>query len=222
MVMGRYFQIHFSSDNSTIYNPLVSDIFNGLEEFCIDFNEFFLTFFSYMKYLFAFILIMVGLLTLFRYRGIYLMDRIRSKTKLSQNESVKEKIKKIHVFLGMSYVFMGFGIIFNFLTYIALWILEPLPDGFLFQFLGIGNIIDPSSIYRISNYNAAVSPHERTIYFCFALVSFLALLQITLSIWFITNENKIVHGHYKTFLLLIAGLIEGMFVGFTTCLRFFL
>jgi len=222
MVVGRSYQIDFVSNNTTIYTLLVSDIFNGVEELCMDLNEFFLIFFSYMKYILAFILIFVGLLTLFRYRGIYLMDRFRSKKKLSENESVKEKLKKVHVFLGMSYVFMGFGIIFNFLTYILLWVLDPLPDGFLFQFLGVGNIIDPSSIYRISNYNAAISPHERTIYFCFAFISFLALLQIALSIWFIINENKIIHGHYNIFLILIAGLIEGMLVGFTTCLPFFL
>ncbi len=222
MVMGRYFQIHISSDNTTIYNPLISDIFNGVEELCIDLNGFFLIFFLYMKYIFAFILIIVGLLTLFRYRGIYLMDKIRSKPKLSEKESLKQKVKKVHVFLGMSYIFMGFGVLFNYLTYILMWVLDPLPDGFLFQFLGVGNIIDPASIYRISNYNAALSPHESTIYFCFALVSFVALLQIALSIWFITNENKIIHSHYKTFLVLIAGLIEGMLVGFTTCLPFFL
>ncbi|TXT66934.1 MAG: conserved membrane protein of unknown function [Promethearchaeota archaeon] len=222
MLMGKSIHPLLIAENNTLYTPIVSDIFNGVEELCLDLNEFFLVFFSYMKYIFALVLLLIGTLTLLRFRGIYLMKRIRDKSAFNENKSIKEKLKQTHVFLGIMYLFMGCGILFNYLTHILIWVLEPLPDGFLFQFLGIGNVIDPNSIYRISNYDAAISPHEKTIYFCFALVSLIALLQIILSIWFLTNETSLIHSHTKTFLVLFAGIIEGMLFGFTTSLRFFL
>jgi hypothetical protein len=222
MLVRRSIYISFFSTNSTAITPIVSDVFNGVEELCMDLNNFFLILFSYLKYLFAFILILIGLLTLFKYRGIYLKQKIHSNSSLSNHEPLKEKLKKTHVFLGMVYIFMGVGILFNYLTYILMWTLEPLPDGFLFEFLGIGNVIDPASIERISNYNLAVSPHERTIYLCFALVSFMALLEIFLSIWFLAHQGTIIHNHTKTFGILIFGIIQGMLFGFTKSLIFFI
>jgi len=202
-------------DNST-FTTLVPDIIGGLEDFCLSINEFFLTFFGYMKYLFAIILMILGVLTLLRYRGIYLHQRFRNKT--YKNEELKEKLKKSHVFVGILYFFMGFGMLFNYLIYILIWVLDPLPDRFFFDFINVGNIIKPYDMLRISNIELALAPHEATIFLSVAFISFLSLLQISVCIWFIC-KGSLLHPNY-VYTILIAGVMEGILAGFTTCLPF--
>ena len=130
--MNTFFQLFIKGIN--LDNP-ISEIFLGIEKLCELFNEFFLIFFTYIKYIFAFVLIIIGLMTILRYRGIYSIEKLKQQSKLVGNESWKEKLKQTHVFLGMIYLLMGFGIIFNYITYILIWSFDPLPDRFIFRFI---------------------------------------------------------------------------------------
>ncbi len=71
----------------------------------------------------------------------------------------------------------------------------------------------------IEDINAAKYPHERTIYYCVALISFGAILDVVISIYSIVNKQEI---SKKTFKLLFGGVVMGIFAGWTTCLPLFL
>ncbi|MDX1799213.1 MAG: hypothetical protein R3255_11235, partial [Candidatus Lokiarchaeia archaeon] len=58
-----------------------NDIIEGLENFCIAFNNFFLILCQYLKYIFVFIILTIGILTLLRLRGVYRQSRLVSKDK---------------------------------------------------------------------------------------------------------------------------------------------
>lgn len=208
------------SSNST-FSTIIPDVVGGLEELCISINEFLLLLFGYMKYVFALILMILGVMTLLRYRGVYLYQRF-SYDSHDKSEKFKEKLKKTHVLLGLFYIFTGFGIIFNYLIYILLWLLDPLPDRLFFEFLDIGGMIEPQYIIRISNYDFAITPHEKTIYICIAYFSFLSLLQISVSIWFLSKGGDPLNHPKTTYMFLISGVMEGILAGFTTCLPFLL
>jgi len=198
---------------------VIPDVIGGLEEICMAINEFLLLLFGYMKYIFALILMILGVMTLLRYRGIFMLQRY-SYNSYEKKEKFTEKLKKTHVILGIVYIFTGFGIIFNYLIYILIWCLDPLPDGLFFQFIDIGGMIEPQYILRISNIDLAITPHEKTIYLCIAYISLLSLIQVSLSIWFISKGRELLSHPNITYSILITGVMEGILAGFTTCLPF--
>ena len=92
---------------------IMGDILNPLENWCRIFNRFAVAFFLYMKFLFSFILISIGILTLFKLRGIYKIER----TKLAKTEGEDgNMLKRPRLVLGSLYIMMGIGILFNFFT----------------------------------------------------------------------------------------------------------
>ena len=60
--------LFFPSNN--LGDPL-DDLISGLEEWCIAFNEFAVQFFGYLKNIFVFILLAIGISTLLKLRGHY-------------------------------------------------------------------------------------------------------------------------------------------------------
>ena len=58
--------LFFPSNN--LGDPL-ADLISGLEEWCIAFNEFAVRFFGYLKYIFVFILLAIGISTLLKLKG---------------------------------------------------------------------------------------------------------------------------------------------------------
>jgi len=202
-------------------NPF-GDLFAGIEDFFNILNEFFLVFFTYVKYIFAFILLIIGIMTLLRYRGAYRYERMRVQNKNLVEPDLKSKLKQSHVILGSIYLCMSVGIFFNYFTYFLIWILDPLPDRFLFQFINFSDNIDPTYLNRIADINASVYAYEKTIYYAFSFVSFIALVQIFVCIWTIVNKNNSLGNPMLVYSLLFSGIVEGMFFGFTTCLHFFI
>lgn len=203
-------------------DDIFGQILGGLENWCEIFNDFFIVFCTYMKYIFGIILLFIGLMTLFRFRGIYRLERLRNQTKNFVEPDLKEKVKQSHVILGMIYICMALGIFTNYFTYFLIWVLDPLPDRFIFQFINFSDIIDPVCLNRISDINAAIYPHEKTIYYVFSFGSFIALVQILVAIWSIINESPHIGNPMIIFWLLFTGVIEGLLFGFTTCLPFFI
>ena len=152
--------------------PNINDLFI----FINDFLE--LTFF-YLKFIFFGILLIMGLLTLLSLRGRYFLERLRynQEQKLADNPLTKPRL-----ILGSFYIVFAFGILFNWFTYFLIVILDPLPDRFIFSFIEFAGIIDPFQLNRIADISLTIYDYEKTIYYGVAILSFVAVLNIMVSI----------------------------------------
>jgi len=150
-------------------------------------------------------------------RGKYMLERIRysKEEKLADNPMTKP-----HLILGSLYIVFAFGILLDWFTYFLLVVLDPLPDRLLFNFISLSGIIDPFALNRMSDISMTVYPYEKTIYYGVAILSFLALLTIVISLWQIINKEGTITK--KSIVSLITGIVTGLLAGFTTCLPLFL
>ena len=194
---------------------VLKDVIIGLENWCIAFNNFFLIFCKYMKYIFVFIILSIGILTLLRLRGMYRQSR------LINPEDKEDSLMKPRLILGCSYIVLAFGILFNYLTYFFIWLLDPLPDRLIYNFISFSGI-DPFYLNGIIDISMSQYAHEKTIYYCISFGSLFALLQVLLSLWYLINNNRLISNPRKTIMFLITGVMEGILFGFNTCLPFFL
>ncbi|MFX0029519.1 MAG: hypothetical protein ACFE8B_09935 [Candidatus Hermodarchaeota archaeon] len=195
---------------------IIEDIINGLENWCIAFNELFLLFSKYLKYIFVFMILFIGIFTLLRFRGVY--QQSRQGGGIDKKEDVLTKPRLI---LGTLYIVLAFGILFNYLTYFFIWIFEPLPDRLIYNFIDfIG--IDPFYLNGIKDISVTQYPHEKTIYYCFSFASLMSVLTILLSLWYLINNNRLIHNPMRVFGTLVSGIMGGILFGFTTYLPFFL
>ncbi len=191
-------------------DDIFDDIIKGLEGFCIGFNKFAIILFGCLKYLFVFILLAIGILTLLRLRGKYYFKKQKNPKELNKPSFV----------LGVFYIMIAFGILFNWFTYFLIWVLDPIPDRLLFKFIDFQGNIDPEYLNRIMDIDSAVYPHEKTIYYALATVSFGAFINIIISIWYLVN--RVPFDPKKALISLFAGVMMGILAGFTTCLPLFL
>ena len=205
----------FSFQSYNLQSPF-DDFINGLEAWCLAFNEFAVIFFGYMKYILAFILIAIGILTLLKFRGIYSQSRLKFNNKKEEYDS----LYKTRLIVGTFYIVIASGILLNWFTYFLIFILDPLPDRLIFNFINFNGDIDPFMMNRIMDINSAIYPHEQTIYYCVALASFGAIVDIMISIWYLVN--RVTYNPKMAFGLLIGGVTTGILTGFTTCLPFFI
>ncbi len=182
-----------------------------LIEILNEFNTFFILLFQYIKYIFAFILIMLGILTLLSLRKIYFNQKIVNK---DVNEDF---LRKCRLVLGTLYIIMGSGILFNYLTYFLILILDPLPDQFLQNFI-------INSIIKNLNYEEEyiISLFESCFTSGFALGSFFALLNVFLSFWYFFHNNVLKNPRDTLLFWLIPSVASGILFGFSTCLPFLL
>jgi hypothetical protein len=191
-------------------NPILDDV-------CSNINGFLEVFFGYLKYIFFTILLAIGLLTLFSLRGKYFLERLRynKEEKLTDNPLTKPRI-----IISSVYLVIAFGVLFDWFTYFLIIILDPLPDRFLFVFIQLSGITDPFGLNVVADINQTTRPFEATIYYAVAMISFIALLDILISIWQMAVRDNI--NEKKAILALMGGIILGMLTGFTTCLPLFL
>lgn len=194
---------------------IIEDVINGLENWCVAFNEFFLIVCNYLKYVFVFIILSIGILTLLRLRGVYRQSRLTGADKK------EDSFTKIRLILGCSYIFLAVGILFNFLTYFLIWVLDPLPDRLIYNFIDfIG--IDPLYMNRIIDITVSQYPHEKTIYYCFSFISLISVLDVLLSFWYLINNNRLISNPSRAMYILITGIMGCILFGFTPYLPFFL
>lgn len=191
-------------------NPILDEVFSNV-------NGFLEVFFGYLKYIFFAILLTIGVLTLFSLRGKYFLERLRysKEEKLADNPLTKPRI-----IISTVYLLIAFGILFNWFTLFLMLILDPLPDRFVFVWIKLSGITDPFGLNVVSDISQAARPYEATIYYFVAMVSFIALLDIVISIWQMVVRDNI--NEKKTLLALMGGIVLGMLTGFTTCLPLFL
>jgi hypothetical protein len=178
-------------------------------------NNGILMFFFVLKYIFIFILLMVGLLTLNKLRGIYLHERLN---KIDEGEN---KLKKPRLILGTTYLFLAIGIAFNFLIYLLIWISYFLPPPLIFQLLDVVNQ-DYYDLDKIKNPNQCEYEFERFIYLLFALASFEACLHLILTIWYLVNNNRNISNPRKAIYNLTWSLSISIIFGFLTFAPYFL
>jgi hypothetical protein len=165
------------------------------------------------KYIFVIILIGCGILTLLKARGIYFKSKIFPKEK---EENKTDPLTKPRLIAGTVYIVIGSGILFNYLTYFFIWILDPLPDRFFFNFINFANI-DPYALNRIADINLAIYPHEKTVYYAIAMLSFENTVHLTLSIWYFFFNVKTPR---KTIINLFIAVPGCVLFGFTTFMPF--
>lgn len=194
---------------------VLDDVINGLENWCIAFNDFCIIFSKYLKYIFVFVIFSIGILTLMRLRGVYRQSRLVGVDKQ------EDTFTRTRLILGSVYIFLALGILFNYLTIFFIWILEPLPDRLIYNFIDfIG--IDPLYMNGIKDISASQYPHEKTIYYCFAFGSLMSVLSILLCLWYLINNNRLINNPMRVLGGLISGITGGILFGFTTYLPFFL
>lgn len=206
----------FILNKSNIPTKIEEEIISGLEKWCILFNKFAQVLFLYLKFIFVFILLSIGILTLLKLRGMHLQVRTKNV------EAQEDRLKKPRLILGGSYIFIAIGILFNFLTYFLIWALDPIPDRMIFSFINFNGNIDPHYMNRIENIENSKYPHEKTIYYCVAYFSFISVLNLLLSIWYLINNNKVISNPRKVIKNLLASLTGAILFGFTTFLPLFL
>jgi len=203
------------SNYSLNSNYLLDDFITILENFCIEFNRYASIYFQFFKYIFVVVLIGCGILTLLKARGIYFKSRAFSKEK---EENKIDSLTKPRLFIGSAYIIIGSGILFNYLTYFLIWILDPLPDRLIFNFINLIDI-DPYALNRITDINLAIYPHEKTIYYAIAMFSFSCVVHLTISIWYVLNKVK----NPRDTLFIMFGALPGCIMfGFTTFMPFML
>ena len=117
-----------------LINFEISEIFKKTNDLFAILNKGLLLFFFCLKFIFVFILLMVGILTLTKLRGIYLAERLKN---IDESEN---QLKKPRLIVGTIYIFLAIGIAFNFLIYLLIWISYFLPPPLIFQIL---DVIEP-------------------------------------------------------------------------------
>ena len=189
----------------------------NFDDLFIEINSFIELFFGYMKYIFFGILLIIGILTLLSLRGKYFLERIRysKEQKLADNPMTKPRL-----ILGTLYIVFSFGFLLDWFTFFLLAVFDPLPDRLIFNFISFSGTIDAFALNNISDISKTTYPYEKTIYYGVAIVSFMALLTITISIWQIVNKERPVSK--KSIVSLMSGVVMGLLAGFNTCLSLFL
>ena len=203
------------SHSSLRLENLLGDVVNVLEAWCIEFNKYAFIYFQLIKFIFVLILLMCGILTLLKLRGIYFKSRLISSDK---DVDKTDLLTKPRLILGCVYIVLGFGILFNYLTYFLIWFLDPLPDRLIFSIISLIDI-DPYAINRITDIHSAIFPHEKTIYYGIAMLSFGHTIHLTLSIWYFLAKVK---NPRDTMIRLFKAVPGSILFGFTTFMPFML
>ena len=196
-------------------NYAPNSFLDPLEEICSEFNSFALIFFQYFKYIFVIVLIGCGVLILLKLRGYYFRSRSFSA---KGDSNKKDPFIKPRLVVGAVYIFIGFGILFNYLIYFFIWLLEPLPDRLIFNLISLIDI-NPFNLNRITDIHSAIYPHEQACYYIVAMLSFTSTIHSTVAIWYFINN---VRNPRKTIKWVFSSVPGGIFFGFTTFMPFML
>ena len=168
--------------------------------------------FIFLKYILSFILIILGVLVLYRFKKNYSKYGMNA---YQTNLDEKLVARFSHVILGTFYIILGVGILSTILTYFLIWVLDPIPDRFIFIYINSIGVFSPWNLNGIIEIGSLTSI-ERLIFYAISLGSFLSLLEILVSIWLIVSYNRF---YIKTAIInLIVGFFIGILTGFTTCL----
>ncbi len=178
-----------------------------------------------LKFLLAGILIIIGILDITKWRGWFRTIRLK-KTDLSEHEEeeMSKKLKEPNVILGLIYITFGIGILLNYTIYILMFILEPIPDQFLFAIIDAFNLNPEMAgfvdIDILPTSYLSEDPIERFIFNIIGYVSYSGFILLVIGMRFIIiTTNK---SHITSYKMMIVGLITCIMTGFTTFMPLFL
>ena len=155
----------------------------------------------------------MSVLTFLKFKKNY---SIFKSNKANKNLPEGFVLKKKQFIGGIVYMLLAFGILFNFITYFLLIILDPIPDRFALELLNSAGLFTPWALDGVINISNFGSPIEMTAYYAFTIASLICFVEALVSIWLILTEN-IIHIK-KVFLHLFAWIFMGFLFGFTTFL----
>ncbi|MFX1356663.1 MAG: hypothetical protein ACFFA8_05200 [Promethearchaeota archaeon] len=189
-------------------------LFNLLDQVIKAANIFFLIYLKFSKYILVIIMLFIGILTLLKLRGVYFHQQLKPNEDLNKESS---KIRKVRLVLGCIYIIIASGILFNYLTYFLMWILEPLPDGFIFYLIGL---ID-SSFESLSGGNLMLYDLP-IVYNLIAFCSYNGVLHLILTFWYFIDKSRPLVNPRKALKNLMISIAICLFCGFTTFMPYFL
>ncbi|MFX0059892.1 MAG: hypothetical protein ACFE85_19260 [Candidatus Hodarchaeota archaeon] len=193
---------------------ILNVLLNFLDQIVKAVNIFFLVYLKYSKYILIIIMLFIGILTLLKLRGVYFHQRLKSNDELTKESS---EIIKVRLTLGCVYIIIASGILFNYLTYFLMWILEPLPDGFIFYLIDLIN----SNLELVSGMNILISEFP-IIYNLIAFGSYNGMLHFILTVWYFVDKSRPLVNPRKALKNLIVSIVICLFCGFTTFMPYFL
>ena len=197
---------------SSVFDP-INDIFGNISGIFEWFNGIVSIFFSALKYVLFVLLIIMSVLTFLKFKKNY---SIFKAYKASKNLPEGFVLKKKQFIGGIVYILLAFGILFKFITYFLLIILDPIPDRFVLELLNSAGVFNPWALDGVINTSNFGSPIEMTVYYVFTVASLICFVEVLVSVWLIISEN-IIHIK-KVFLHLFAWIFMGFLFGFTTFL----
>ena len=170
--------------------------------------NFFTFLFYFLKFTLVGVLFTIGTLILLKLRGIYLRQNAKG-----DYMNTNKFMRKTRLLLGFAYIIVGFGFLFNYLTYFLIWVFSGF-DGFLLIFLNLLIDIFPDFPANISFFIEIYHP-------IIAILSFSAILQYIMAFFYLVNNNKVISNPKKSVNLLVISSIEIIFFGME-CLPYFL
>ena len=181
-------------------DAILNDIFTIVQNFTV-------IFFLSMKYIFSSILLILGAYTLISLK--FLDEKFRdSKEKVNL-----DYLKKKKVIIGIVYLSLGMGFLFNFFAIFLYFILprDGLLSAIIFHLINNGDLLQASSVVMVSDFFTML----------FAFLSFIALLSLFLSIWILLHDRQL-NNSKSIVSWMISSLILGILFGFSYCLPFLL
>ncbi|TFF87786.1 MAG: hypothetical protein EU550_02580 [Promethearchaeota archaeon] len=192
-------------------NP-AAGFFEGFENFIKGFINLFYNLLVYSKFITILILFCLGFFSIIRSLNLSKMNNLENsilKMNFRRNIDISQLIS------GIILIFLAFSFITNILPVILIWILEPIPDELIYSLLSINKILE---LFE-NNEQFSLIIHDLLNYL-FSLISFIAFLQITLSIWFMASHRFHVINPNRLIFVMLSGLIEGILFGFVRCFYF--
>jgi hypothetical protein len=172
------------------------------------------------KYGVIILIFSLGLLAFFSVKRYNHKNKSKGKDgNFKEGNESRIDLKKRNIIISLIYLLLGFGFLFKFLCYALIYVLDPIPDGFLFYIFNIEHLnLQPIEISSILyDYNDINSSLVNVL----VLFSLISLIGILFSAWnLITNFFT---GILKLSIrMLITGIIGCFLSGFTTSLYAFL
>ncbi|MHA1756128.1 MAG: hypothetical protein ACTSVV_05110 [Promethearchaeota archaeon] len=158
------------------------------------------------KYTIIIVLLFLGILSF--------IEKINAnaKNRCFQEDYSKKDNKKY--WLGILYLFLGLGFLFNYLIFFLIWLVNLLPDGLLIQYFEKSMVLPLSS----SSKSFLGSNLERTIIIIISLGSLYGILNLIISIWFLF-QFKNIKNPKVVIIYLIHSLFFCIIFGFTAGLK---
>jgi hypothetical protein len=158
-----------------LFDDPTDGFLNGFENFIKGFIDLFYYLLVYSKFITVLILFCLGSFSIIRSLNLSKMNEFENST-LKMN--FKRNIDISQLISGIILLFLAFSFITNILPVILIWILEPIPDELIYSLLNLNKILE---LFE-NNDQLSLIIHD-LLNNMFSLISFIAFLQITLSIW---------------------------------------